>query len=185
MTRPPHLRHRGITLSSRSIPLVISLAVLGAPPGFAAPAASDPAAACVSLASLTNFPVTPTQITSAQFNPSGTVSANGVPLPGHCQVDGIINQRTGSDGYPYGDAFEVRLPIPADWNGRFMFQGGGGTEGSIHLPLEPREHYPRRSLMVGPWRARTEGMKTANCRSRTSFSSIRRRSLTTPTVRST
>jgi len=35
------------------------------------------------------------------------------------------------DGYPYGDLFEVRLPTPTLWNGRFMFQGGGGTEGSV------------------------------------------------------
>jgi hypothetical protein len=38
------------------------------------------------------------------------MSANGVPLPAHCQIDGIINKRTGIDGYPYGDdnGFEVR-----------------------------------------------------------------------------
>jgi len=59
------------------------------------------------------------------------MSANGVPLPAHCQIDGVINKRIGIDGYPYGDGFEVRLPTPADWNGRFMFQGGGGTEGSV------------------------------------------------------
>jgi hypothetical protein len=91
----------------------------------------DPEAACVSLANLTNFPVTPTEITSAKFNPADTMPANGVPLPAHCQIDGIVNKRTSIDGYPYGDGFEVRLPAPADWNGRFMFQGGGGTEGSV------------------------------------------------------
>jgi feruloyl esterase len=126
-----HLRQRRITILGNAILIGTSLAMLGAPAGSAATAASDPAAACVSLANLANFPVTPTQITSAQFNPAGTVSANGVPLPAHCQIDGIINKRTGSDGYPYGDGFEVRLPTPADWNGRLMFQGGGGTEGSV------------------------------------------------------
>jgi hypothetical protein len=75
--------------------------------------------------------VTPTQITLAKFNPSGITSANGVPLPAHCQVQGIINKRVGTDGFPYGDGFEVRLPTPAEWNGRFMFQGGGGTEGAV------------------------------------------------------
>jgi feruloyl esterase len=91
----------------------------------------DPATACANIANLTNFPVTPTQITLAKWNPSGTTTANGVPLPDHCQVQGIINQRIGIDGDPYGDRFEVRLPTPADWNRRFMFQGGGGTEGSV------------------------------------------------------
>ena len=39
----------------------------------------------------------------------GATSSNGVPLPEHCQVQGIINKRTGTDGFPYGDGFEVRL----------------------------------------------------------------------------
>jgi feruloyl esterase len=86
---------------------------------------------CLNLANLTKFPVTPTQITLAQFNPTGTTSANGTVLPRHCVVRGIINKRIGADGYRYGDMFEVRLPTPVDWNGRFMFQGGGGTEGSL------------------------------------------------------
>ena len=89
----------------------------------------DPAAACAKLAALTDFPVAPTQITVAKFIPSGATSADGVALPDHCQVQGIINKRTGVDGFPYGDSFEVRLP--AQWNGRFMFQGGGGTEGAV------------------------------------------------------
>src|SRR6516162_10825996 len=125
-----HPRQRLVTILGRVF-IAVSMAALGAPASFAATASSDPAGACLSLANLTNFPTTPTQIISAQFNPAGTVSANGVPLPDHCQIDGIINKRTGIDGYPYGDGFEVRLPTPGDWNGRFMFQGGGGTEGSV------------------------------------------------------
>jgi feruloyl esterase len=65
----------------------------------------------------------------AKFIPGGTTSADGVALPDHCQVQGIINKRVGIDGFPYGDSFEVRLP--SQWNGRFMFQGGGGTEGAV------------------------------------------------------
>ena len=62
---------------------------------------------------------------------------DGTELPttkfwlGHCQVQGIINKHAGTDGFQYGDIFEVRLPRAADWNARFMFQGGGGTEGSL------------------------------------------------------
>jgi Tannase and feruloyl esterase len=81
--------------------------------------------ACEGLANLTDFPVPNTQITSAVLN------AATATLPAHCQVDGIINARVGSDGCNYGDGFEVRLPMPAAWNGRFMFQGGGGTEGAV------------------------------------------------------
>jgi feruloyl esterase len=70
-------------------------------------------------------------ITLAKFNALGSTAVNGVALPDHCQVQGIINERVGVDGYPYGDSFEVRLPALAAWNGRFMFQGGGGTEGAV------------------------------------------------------
>jgi hypothetical protein len=119
----------------RRIPVLASLLLGASLIGLAAssPAKnqSDPETACANLANLTEFPVTPTQITLARWNPSGTTSANNVPLPDHCQVQGIINQRIGIDGFPYGTRFEVRLPTHADWNRRFMFQGGGGTEGSV------------------------------------------------------
>ena len=94
-------------------------------------AQSTDAEACAKLATLSNFPVAATQITLAKFNALGSTAVNGVALPDHCQVQGIINKRVGVDGYPYGDSFEVRLPALAAWNGRFMFQGGGGTEGAV------------------------------------------------------
>ena len=84
--------------------------------------------ACEDLANLSNFPVPNTQITSAKLNAATTMPT---ALPAHCQIDGIINARVGSDGCSYGDSFEVRLPLANAWNGRFMFQGGGGTEGAV------------------------------------------------------
>jgi feruloyl esterase len=45
----------------------------------------------------------------------------------HCNVDGRLNERKGVDGKPYFMGFNLRLP--QDWNGRFLFQGGGGTDG--------------------------------------------------------
>lgn len=108
--------------------LLVGAASFGTSASLAA-SPPDPAAACAKLAALTAFPVAPTQITLAKFIPGGTASADGIALPDHCQVQGIINQRVGVDGLPYGDRFEVRLPT--QWNGRFMFQGGGGTEGAI------------------------------------------------------
>jgi feruloyl esterase len=51
----------------------------------------------------------------------------------HCRVDGVIDERTGRDGKPYGIGFAVALP--ASWNGRFLFQGGGGLNGSVQPPL--------------------------------------------------
>ena len=56
-------------------------------------------------------------------------SQDGTPLPDHCRVVGHLERRIGEDGKPYATGFELRLP--ADWNERFYFQGGGGVDGSI------------------------------------------------------
>jgi feruloyl esterase len=58
------------------------------------------------------------------------VAASGA-LPAHCKVNGSLNARTGIDGKPYAIGFELRTPQPAAWNGKFFFQGGGGTNGVI------------------------------------------------------
>lgn len=57
-----------------------------------------------------------------------TVSPQSAPI-GHCEIIGYINPRTGVDGKPYAIGFHLRLPD--NWNGRFYFQGGGGTDGSL------------------------------------------------------
>ncbi len=81
---------------------------------------------CANLATLpaSGFPVPNTVITSAVDTPA----ANG--LPQRCIVNGYVNRHISPvDQCQYVDAFQVELP--ANWNGRFMFQGGGGTEGSV------------------------------------------------------
>ncbi len=59
-----------------------------------------------------------------------------VALPAYCQVDGDIDSRVGADGKPYAIGFT--LALPHRWNGRFLFQGGGGTNGVIRPPLGPQ-----------------------------------------------
>src|SRR6266566_1239199 len=76
-----YFRRRRITVLG-SLVIGASLMSLGA--SFVQKNRPDPATACANLADLTNFPVQPTQITLVRFNPSGTTSANGVPLPDHC-----------------------------------------------------------------------------------------------------
>ena len=56
-----------------------------------------------------------------------------VAVPAFCHVEGVIDQRTGVDGKPYGIGFA--LALPDQWNGRFLFQGGGGLNGNVALPL--------------------------------------------------
>ena len=50
-------------------------------------------------------------------------------LPAHCLYRGILDPRTGPDGQHFGIGFELRLPLA--WNGRFVFQGGGGLDGVL------------------------------------------------------
>jgi feruloyl esterase len=83
---------------------------------------------CAGLAMLpaSDFPVPNTVITSAVDTPAGG------GLPERCIVTGYVNQHISQvDNCQYVDGFQVQLPLPSNWNGRFMFQGGGGTEGSV------------------------------------------------------
>jgi feruloyl esterase len=52
-----------------------------------------------------------------------------VSLPEHCELTAVLRQRVGLDGQHYAIRFHLRLPL--NWNGRFFFQGGGGTEGEL------------------------------------------------------
>ncbi len=54
-------------------------------------------------------------------------------VPPYCRVDATIDPRTGVGGKPYGIGFAVALP--ANWNGGFLFQGGGGLNGNVANPL--------------------------------------------------
>ena len=72
--------------------------------------------------------------------PPGTVQPSppapatvSVALPPNCRADGVIDQRVGVEGKSYAIGFAVALPDR--WNGRFLFQGGGGLNGSIRPPL--------------------------------------------------
>ena len=57
------------------------------------------------------------------------------PLPAHCRVDGMIHRRKGLEGTEYGIGFALALPSQDAWNGDFMMQGGGGSNGVVNYPL--------------------------------------------------
>ena len=50
-------------------------------------------------------------------------------LPEHCEVLGRLNERQGANGQHYAIKFHLRLPT--QWNGRFFFEGGGGSNGTL------------------------------------------------------
>src|SRR5690242_3040160 len=99
------------------------------------------AAACAALTKL-QIPGITLTITKAEWFPEGSTPPAGraggppaapIKLPAYCRLDGVLDKRTGADGKPYGIGFA--LALPGDWNGRFLFQGGGGLNGSVQLPL--------------------------------------------------
>jgi feruloyl esterase len=54
----------------------------------------------------------------------------GGAMPEHCLVRLMIDERpSGMPDLSYGTGVEVRLP--RNWNGRMLFQGGGGLDGSL------------------------------------------------------
>jgi pimeloyl-ACP methyl ester carboxylesterase len=55
--------------------------------------------------------------------------STGPMLVEHCRITGRMAERTGVDGKPYHIGFELRLPTV--WNGRLLYQGGGGNDGVI------------------------------------------------------
>jgi pimeloyl-ACP methyl ester carboxylesterase len=96
------------------------------------------AATCSDLKSFA-LPGTALKITKAEELPAGPPppSPMGPPLkitlPARCYVEGTINERTGAGGRTYAIGFAVALPD--NWNGRFLFQGGGGLDGFLQPPL--------------------------------------------------
>lgn len=68
--------------------------------------------------------------------PSGPAYAMNlvdVAMPSYCLASGTIDAHTGPDGKSYGIGFA--LAMPDKWNGRFLFQGGGGMDGVVRPPL--------------------------------------------------
>lgn len=83
---------------------------------------------CTGLASSFQHPAT--TIASASLVASGTLNNGGAAVGEHCLVTGKMNQRVSPvDGQVYAIGFEMRLP--KDWNGRFLYQGNGGTDGVV------------------------------------------------------
>src|SRR5690606_24731689 len=88
---------------------VLGVAAAAIPGGVAAQAASseDPAAACAALADARDLTLLTAEIRE---------TPDGIP---YCYARGII---------PPAIGFHVQLPLPEDWNGRFLMWGDGGKD---------------------------------------------------------
>jgi feruloyl esterase len=80
------------------------------------------------------FPDPTTAILSSTPRAAGPIGAASpfgpAPMgPEHCQLIGKMQERKGANGQTYAVRFQIRLP--ASWNGRLFYEGGGGTDGSL------------------------------------------------------
>ena len=79
-----------------------------------------------------------------------SVAAQNI-LPAFCKVSGKMNERIGVNGKgeptPYHIGFEIRLP--ANWNGRLLYQGGGGNDGVIRPAVGPQATADKPALSRG------------------------------------
>lgn len=84
------------------------------------------------------WPDASTRITGATYRQAGLeppqvgppdMAIQRAELPGHCEVTGVMQERKSVDGQEY--AIRFRLRLPDQWNGRFLMQGGGGTNGDL------------------------------------------------------
>ena len=117
--------------------LTIALAAMAASGcGLSGFSGGDAKAAETSCTALTGLEIANTEITSAEEKPAGSFTFGAGPasttvaLPDHCYVEGMSNERQGADGKTYGLGYALAMPV--DWNGRFLFQGGGGLNGTLH-----------------------------------------------------
>jgi len=118
--------------------------ILAVLPQSAQPAASSSDSAarrCTDLARFT-LPGSDLQISKAEAvapAAAGTTriapsaSPLSVAMPGYCRIEGSFERRTGVAGKSY--ALNFALALPEDWNGRFLFQGGGGLNGTVNPPF--------------------------------------------------
>lgn len=118
-----------------AVVLILAAAGCATPPSPPQPrVVADAAAACVALArqALPGVRITTAEVVaggSARALEPGGKREVGEPLPEHCRVQGRIDERTGADGKPYHTGFELRLPTR--FNGRLLYQGGGGNDGVL------------------------------------------------------
>jgi len=59
--------------------------------------------------------------------------SRSAPLPAYCRIEGVTNRRTGVGGEEFDITFA--LAMPDKWNGDFLMQGGGGSNGVVNAPL--------------------------------------------------
>jgi hypothetical protein len=84
---------------------------------------------CSQITATKGLPNPSTSISNSRWNAASEAKGNVPALPEHCEVAGKMNDRDGVNGQHYAIKFHMRLP--AAWNGKFFFEGGGGANGNL------------------------------------------------------
>jgi feruloyl esterase len=98
--------------------------------------------ACESLAALStpSFRVDAVQWVAASSLPAGPPGVT-TDVPAHCLFRVVLDPRpSGMEEMSYGTGIELRLPL--NWNGRLLFQGGGGLDGVLNPALGAVSGFP-------------------------------------------
>jgi hypothetical protein len=96
-------------------------------------AEADSRATCEALAALDTdgYRVDSSEWVEAAAAPAAEPPQARAPAVAHCLFRVTLDARPSSiEGVSLGIGFELRLPL--DWNGRFLFQGGGGLNGALN-----------------------------------------------------
>jgi feruloyl esterase len=129
-------RHVGVLLTSVATGVLLALTACAPQPEQKKVPSPTVAQRCEALSSVQ---IPGLRVLSAAARPSGFAADLGFggmksqPLPAHCEITAILQERTGQDGEPYAIRFHLRMP--ESWNGRMLFEGGGGTDGNLGTAL--------------------------------------------------
>ena len=110
--------------------LILAAALLVANHAIADEDASRKACDSLSALSTQTFRVDASEWVAASRQPAGPGGA-AANVPAHCLFRVMLDPRPSRiEGVGFGTGIELRLPL--DWNGRLLFQGGGGLNGSLN-----------------------------------------------------
>jgi feruloyl esterase len=78
------------------------------------------------------LPDSTTAIVTSVYQAASAATSSAPATPAHCELAGTINKRVSAvNGQTYAIGYHMRLPETTQWNGRFYFMGGGGTNGNL------------------------------------------------------
>jgi feruloyl esterase len=125
-------REEGTVIMNKIAGLVTLLLASAALPAAAQSVTRGPQE-CAALQNLQVPGVAVSEISAEWIPAAPTPNPSAIERPAHCALRATLDRRQGADGQPYGIGFG--LALPGTWNGRFLFQGGGGFNGVLMYPL--------------------------------------------------